>query len=64
LKQRTFYSAQYADQSSRELLVSCRSGINQSLVDIALLDELISPLLKQRQSLAQKKVSLPLAKLD
>jgi IS30 family transposase len=52
LKQQAFYSAQHADQSSHELLVSCRSGINQEPVDIALLDELISPLLKQGQSLA------------
>ncbi|MBU5334774.1 IS30 family transposase [Anaerocolumna aminovalerica] len=52
LKQLAFYSAQYADQSSQELLVSCRTGINQDPVDIALLDELISPLLKQGQSLA------------
>jgi IS30 family transposase len=34
-----FYSAQHADQSSQELLVSCRTGINQDPVDIALLDE-------------------------
>jgi IS30 family transposase len=51
-KDKAFYIAQGADQSSQELLVSCRSGINQEAVDIALLDELISPLLKQGQSLA------------
>lgn len=51
-KEKAFYIAQKADQSSQELLVSCRSGINQQLADIALLDELISPLLKQGQSLA------------
>lgn len=50
--QHAFYSAQQADESAGELLVSCRDGINQSPVDIAILDELISPLLKQGQSLA------------
>jgi IS30 family transposase len=51
-KKHSFYSAQRADESSHELLVSCRSGINQEPVDVALLDDLISPLLKQGQSLA------------
>lgn len=51
-KEKAFYIAQNADKSSQELLISCRSGINQETVDIALLDELISPLLKQGQSLA------------
>jgi len=50
--QHALYSAQQADEASRELLVSCRDGINQSPADIALLDDLISPLLKQGQSLA------------
>ncbi|WPC43679.1 helix-turn-helix domain-containing protein [Clostridium sp. JS66] len=51
-KQHAFYSAQQADEASQQLLVSCRSGINQDTVDITLLDNLISPLLKQGQSLA------------
>lgn len=51
-KTKAFYIAQNADRSSRELLVSCRAGINQEPADIALLDNLISPLLKQGQSLA------------
>lgn len=51
-KQHSFYSAQKADETAQELLVSCRSGINQEPVDIAFLDDLISPLLKQGQSLA------------
>ena len=51
-KQHAFYSAQQADESASQLLVSCRAGINQNPVDIALLDDLISPLLKQGQSLA------------
>ncbi|CVK19294.1 IS30 family transposase [Sporomusa sphaeroides] len=50
--QHAFYSAQQADEAAQDLLVSCRSGINQSPADIALLNDLISPLLKQGQSLA------------
>ncbi|MCX7709536.1 MAG: IS30 family transposase [Clostridia bacterium] len=50
--QHALYSAQQADASAHELLVSCRDGINQSAADIAILDDLISPLLKQGQSLA------------
>lgn len=50
--QHALYSAQRADEASQDLLVSCRNGINQSPADIALLDQLISPLLKQGQSLA------------
>ena len=45
--QHALYSAQQADESSHELLISCRDGINQSPADIAYLDNLISPLLKQ-----------------
>lgn len=51
-KSKAFYIAQSAEQSSQALLISCRSGINQEPADIALLDDLISPLLKQGQSLA------------
>lgn len=50
--QHALYSAQRADEASHELLISCRDGINQSPADIAMLDDLISPLLKQGQSLA------------
>jgi IS30 family transposase len=50
--QHALYSAQQADESAHELLVSCRDGIKQSPADIAILDDLISPLLKQGQSLA------------
>jgi Transposase and inactivated derivatives, IS30 family len=50
--QHSLYSAQQADMASQELLVSCRDGINQSPADIAILDAIISPLLKQGQSLA------------
>lgn len=51
-KNKAYYIAQHADRSYHELLVSCRQGINQSAADIALLDDLISPLLAQGQSLA------------
>ncbi|EKQ57325.1 MULTISPECIES: IS30 family transposase [unclassified Clostridium] len=50
--QHALYSAQQADMASQELLISCRDGINQSSADIAILDNIISPLLKQGQSLA------------
>ena len=51
-KQQAFYNAQQADESYKVLLASCRSGINQEPADIAMLDALISPLLKKKQSLA------------
>lgn len=51
-KEKAYYIAQNADQSSQELLVSCRQGINQAPADSAMLDTLISPLLAQGQSLA------------
>ncbi len=51
-KSKSFYIAQNADSSSQDLLVSCRQGINQDPADIALLDNIISPLLNQGQSLA------------
>lgn len=51
-KNKAFYIAQNADKSSHDLLVSCREGINQNPADISILDDLISPLLKQGQSLA------------
>ena len=51
-KEKAYYIAQNADQSSQELLVSCRQGITQAPADIAMLDTLISPLLAQGQSLA------------
>jgi IS30 family transposase len=50
--QHTFYSAQAAEENYQALLVSSRNGINQSPSDIAMLDNLISPLLKQGQSIA------------
>jgi IS30 family transposase len=47
-----FYSAQQADTNYQNLLVSSRDGINQSSADIAMLDGLISPLIKKGQSIA------------
>lgn len=52
LMKKSFYSAKHADECYRDLLVSSREGINQSPVDMAMLDELISPLLKKGQSIA------------
>mgnify|MGYP000501254037 CR=1 FL=1 len=50
--QHALYSASDADASYHNLLVSSREGINQSPADIAMLDILISPLLKKGQSMA------------
>lgn len=52
LLRRSYYSAKQAQDGYLELLVSAREGINQSPVDIAMIDELISPLLKKGQSVA------------
>lgn len=46
-KQKAFYITQNTDQASHDLLVSCCTRINQDPADIAILDDLISPLLKQ-----------------
>ena len=45
------YSAKYADDCYRELLVSSREGINQTPESILRLDGLVSPLIKKGQSL-------------
>lgn len=50
--QHALYSASDADASYQNILVSTREGINQSPADIAMLDMLISPLLKKGQSMA------------
>lgn len=52
LLQKVFYSAKYADDAYRDTLISSREGINQSVVDIAMLDKLVSPLLLKGQSIA------------
>lgn len=52
LMERSYYLAKFADEAYHDLLLSSREGINQSPVDIAMLDELISPLLLKGQSMA------------
>jgi len=52
LMRRSFYSAQHAQDTYANLKVDAREGINQSPVDIYMLDQLVSPLLKKGQSLA------------
>ena len=52
LLEKFFYTAKYADDRYHDLLISSREGINQTPVDIAMLDNLISPLLKKGQSIA------------
>lgn len=47
LLRKFYYTAKYADDCYRDLLVYSREGINQAPVDIAMLDALISPLLKK-----------------
>lgn len=52
LLRKFYYTAKYADDCYRDLLVCSREGINQAPIDIAMLDSLISPLLKKGQSIA------------
>lgn len=52
LLEQQIYSAKYADDCYRELLVSAREGINQTPESIQRLDELVSPLIKKGQSIA------------
>jgi transposase, IS30 family len=52
LLKKYFYTAKYADDCYHDLLVSSREGINQAPVDIAMIDNLISPLLLKGQSMA------------
>lgn len=52
LLDKKIYSAKYADDCYREVLVSSREGINQTPESIQTLDELISPLVKKGQSIA------------
>lgn len=52
LMQKAYYAAQYAQNEYTHILVSSRNGINQDVADIALLDQLVSPLLKKGQSIA------------
>lgn len=52
LLEKKIYSAKYADDCYRELLVSAREGINQTPESIQKLDELVSPLIQKGQSIA------------
>lgn len=52
LLEQKIYSAKYADDCYRELLVSAREGINQTPESIKKLDELVSPLIQKGQSIA------------
>jgi len=49
---KSLYFAKHADDGYRNLLVAAREGINQTPADIAMIDKIISPLLKKGQSLA------------
>lgn len=52
LMEMKIYSAKYADDCYRELLVSSREGINQTPVSIMKMDTLVSPLIQKGQSIA------------
>lgn len=52
LLEQKIYSAKYADDRYRDLLVSAREGINQTPESIQKLDELVSPLIRKGQSIA------------
>ena len=52
LMEKSYYLAKFADEAYHDLLLSSREGINQAPVDIAMLDQLISPLLRKGQSMA------------
>lgn len=52
LLDKKIYSAKYADDCYREILVSAREGINQTAESIQALDELVSPLIRKGQSIA------------
>lgn len=46
------YSAKYADDSYKEVLVSSREGINQTPDSIMRIDTIVSPLIKKGHSIA------------
>ncbi|VDN46610.1 transposase [Petrocella atlantisensis] len=46
------YSAKYADDGYREMLVSSREGINQTPDSLITMDALVSPLIRKGQSIA------------
>ena len=59
-----FYHAARADSRYREQLVSCREGINLEETERNLIGEIISPLLKQGQSVYQILANHPELKLS
>ena len=50
--ERRFYSSKYADDCYRTLLVSCREGINQTPESIQRMNDILTPLIRNGQSLA------------
>lgn len=51
LLERKIYSSKYADDTDRDVLVSSREGINQTPERIQAMNELLTPLIKQGQSM-------------
>ena len=52
LVEKRVYSSKYANDSYRELLVSCREGINQTPESIQRMNDILTPLIKKGQSIA------------
>lgn len=52
LMEMKIYSAKYADDCYREVLVSSREGINQTPNSIMIMDALVSPLIQKGQAIA------------
>lgn len=52
LMERRIYSSKYADDCYRELLVSCREGINQTPESIQKMNDILTPLIQKGQSIA------------
>ena len=52
LLEKKVYSSKYADDTYRELLISCREGINQTPESIQKMNDILSPLIKKGQSIA------------
>lgn len=49
-KDKFFYRATTANRDYRSILVESREGINTTEVELKILDEVVSPLIRQRQS--------------
>ena len=52
LLEKRVYSSKYADDCYRNLLISCREGINQTPESIQKMNDILTPLIKKRQSIA------------